>query len=72
MMNPTKIFFIFSLVCILLIVPFRLTCNTDGEDVLVVLSIILECVYFLYFARCLFCFFYDGKNFFKINYFKII
>ena len=47
----SKAFFIISLICVLLIVPMRLTCNTYGEDILCVLAIISMSIYFIYFAR---------------------
>ena len=49
--NPFKLAFIMSLICNLLIVPMRLTCNNYGEDVLVVLSIVIAPFYILHLAR---------------------
>ena len=49
--NPTKIFFIATLLSNLMIFPLRFACNTDGEDVLSVLIAIFLGIYILYFGR---------------------
>jgi hypothetical protein len=49
--NPSKILFILSMVTVLLIIPMRLSCNTHGEDILVVLSMIFKAVFILYLGR---------------------
>ena len=49
--NTTKFIFLLSLICILLMVPMRISCIPEGEDYLMVISIILMSMYFLYFAR---------------------
>jgi len=51
LLNPFKIFFIFSLLCTLLIVPMRYSCNDIAEDYLMVLSIIMKSMYILYLGR---------------------
>lgn len=52
--NPTRILFFAALLLILIIVPLRVTCNTQGEDILVVLIIIFISMNWLYFARQVF------------------
>ena len=49
--NPTRILYLLALIFIILIVPLRVTCNTYGEDILVVLIIIFISVNTMYFAR---------------------
>lgn len=49
--NTTKLLFILSLICVVLIVPFRLACNTFAEDMLLTGGIALMSAYFIYFAR---------------------
>jgi hypothetical protein len=49
--NPSKVFFIVSLISYLLILPMRLTCMHEGEDYLIVISIIFKSVYILYLGR---------------------
>lgn len=49
--NPTKILFLISLVCTLLIIPMRFTCCHKGEDVLNVLALVLMATYILYLGR---------------------
>lgn len=49
--NPSKVLFILSLLCWLLIIPMRLSCNTYAEDVLTVLAIITQSTYILYLGR---------------------
>ncbi len=49
--NPSKVFFIVSLIAYLLILPLRLTCQHEGEDYLIVISIIFKSVYILYLGR---------------------
>ena len=49
--NSIKILFIISCVLILLIIPFRLTCNPDVEDVLIVIAVLAMSSKFLYFFR---------------------
>ncbi len=49
--NPSKLFLIFSLITTLLIVPMRFACNTTGEDILIVLSIIFKSIFILYLGR---------------------
>lgn len=51
MNSPSKISFLFSNLCILLIVPMRFLCMTYGEDVLLVLSIIFMATYCLHLGR---------------------
>ncbi|CAF0937774.1 unnamed protein product, partial [Brachionus calyciflorus] len=49
--NPSKIFFIMSLICNLLLIPMRFSCTTEGEDILLVLSIIFRSIFILYLGR---------------------
>ena len=49
--NPTKILFLISLVCTLLIIPMRFTCSHKAEDVLNVLAVVLMGTYILYLGR---------------------
>ena len=49
--NPSKVFLILSLICTLLIIPMRFSCQTYGEDVLMVLSIVFKSTYILYLGR---------------------
>ena len=49
--NPSKAVFIASLLCYLLIIPMRLTCQTYGEDVLTVIALICNTAYILYLGR---------------------
>ena len=49
--NPSKVFLILSLVCTLLVIPMRYSCQTYGEDVLIVLSIVFKSTYILYLGR---------------------
>jgi hypothetical protein len=49
--NLSKVLFLFSLLTLLLIIPMRFFCNTQIEDVLVVLSIIFKSSYILYLGR---------------------
>ena len=49
--NPTRIIFLLALLCIILVVPFRYTCNVHGEDILVSLALIMLSVYAMYFGR---------------------
>ena len=49
--NPSKVFLILSLVCTLLIIPMRYSCETYGEDVLIVMSIVFKSTYILYLGR---------------------
>jgi hypothetical protein len=47
----SKLSFMLSLICVLLLLPFRLACLIDAEDVVTVLGICLMSMYFLYFGR---------------------
>jgi hypothetical protein len=49
--HTTKMLFILSLVCVLLLLPMRLSCSIDAEEILTVLGIVLMSTYFLYFGR---------------------
>jgi hypothetical protein len=49
--HTSKMLFILSLVCVLLLLPARLACLVDLEEILTVLGIILMSTYFLYFGR---------------------
>ena len=49
--NPFKVVFILSLIATLLMVPMRIACNTYGEDVLLILSVILKSMFILYLGR---------------------
>ena len=52
--NPSKVVFIFSLFCYLLIVPMRFSCEEYGEDILTALAIIFQSTYILYLGRYFF------------------
>ena len=50
--NPTKIFFLLSLIAVCVIVPLRFACSEYGEDILIVLIILFLSLYLaLYFGR---------------------
>ncbi|CAF0724642.1 unnamed protein product [Brachionus calyciflorus] len=49
--NPTRIIFLISLFCIIAIIPFRISCNTAVEDILIALEVILLSFSSLYYAR---------------------
>lgn len=49
--NPSKNIFLLSLICTILMIPMRLTCENKGEDVLTVLAIIMQSTYVLYLGR---------------------
>ncbi|RNA00117.1 transient receptor potential cation channel subfamily V member 5 [Brachionus plicatilis] len=51
LLNPSKIFFVFSLICTLLIIPMRFSCLPEGEDFLLVTSTLFKSVYILYLGR---------------------
>lgn len=51
MENSSKFIFILALICVLLMVPMRISCMPEGEDILLVISIIFMSCYFLYFGR---------------------
>ena len=61
--NPTKIFFLLSLINVCTIVPLRISCNEYGEDVLTVLTILFLSFYLaLYFGR------YNERNDFRFKF----
>jgi hypothetical protein len=49
--NPFKAVFICGIICTLVIIPMRFTCNHYGEDILVCLAIVIMPFYILYLAR---------------------
>ena len=49
--NPSKVFLIMSLICSLLVIPMRYSCETYGEDVLIIMSIVFKSTYILYLGR---------------------
>ena len=49
--NPFKFGFVISNICILIIVPMRFVCVTYGEDLMVVLALLLQSCYVIYLAR---------------------
>lgn len=51
LLNPAKLMFIVALLCNLLIIPMRYTCNYHMEDILIVMSIVIIPFYILYLGR---------------------
>ena len=49
--NPFKVVFFLSLIATLLVLPFRIACNTYAEDILLVLALILKSTFILYLGR---------------------
>lgn len=51
LLNPSKVLFIISVILTLLIIPLRVSCSVDGEDYLMIISIIFKSFYVLYLGR---------------------
>ena len=50
-MCPSRVIFLFGCFTVLLMVPARLLCLTDVEDVLAIISMFCHGFYFLFFCR---------------------
>ena len=50
-MCPSRVVFLIGCITVLLMVPSRLLCWTDGEDVLAIISMFCHGFYFLFFCR---------------------
>ncbi|CAF0929774.1 unnamed protein product [Brachionus calyciflorus] len=73
--NPSKVIFIFSLICYLLIIPMRFSCNYVGEDYLIIFSILFKCTYILYLGRgfrVITTFVYIIHRVIRTNFFRFI
>ena len=63
--SPTKFLYLISCFLILLIIPFRLTCDHNTEDMLCVVALLLMCIHFMYYSRLEFVlkiFFHKNKT----------
>ena len=49
--SPTKFLYLISCFFILLIIPFRLSCDHSTEDILSILALILMFPHFMYYSR---------------------